>query len=199
MVILLVMTFCWWLWSPPPRVAEVYKPEVKQTDGSVILEKKPDAQAKPKQILPPGAKVDRIASVTVQPRAVQHVRPAVATQGGTDATAQPELPAAQAPAAPCPPITVDLSLVTMPDKSKRVVASSPDGEVISGVDIPVENADPPPAPKLWATGAVIDPFRRIFGAFVDRDIGFLRVGLQLNQRNEGELPTQAWVKAGIRF
>ena len=37
-----------------------------------------------------------------------------------------------------PPVTVDLSLVREKDGSKRVVASSPDGAIVSGLDIPIE-------------------------------------------------------------
>lgn len=189
---LLVAWGCWELWKPTPRRPEVYHPAVAQSDGSVVLETKPDPTAKPKQVIPKGAKVERTASVTVQPTAT--ITPPVVHGGYYNySSSQPVA------ATPCPPVTVDLSLVRMPDQSRRVVASSPDGAVVGGVDIPVEDAAPPPAPKLWAAGIAVDPLRRTGGVFVDRDLGFLRLGAQLNQRELGGLPDQLWIKAGIRW
>jgi hypothetical protein len=207
-LILLVMALCWWLWSPTPPVPEVFKPQAVQRDGSVVLEKAPDAEAKHAHAIPKGGKVERVVKVTVQPRpVVQPTEPAVPT--ATAPTASPEPTTGQTPQEPeeahvikCPdpePVTVELSLVKMPDQTRRVIASSPDGQVVGGVDIPVQDAEPPPAPKLWAAGLVMNPFRRTGGAFVDRDVGFLRLGVQLNQREEGDLPNEGWVKAGVRW
>ena len=206
LLILIVMLGCWYLWAPAPAVPEVYAPPAKQGDGSVVLEKKPDAKAKPKQVIPKGAKVERVVSVTVQPRAVQPVHTATSpapqvnplTSESNPQETAPAAPAVVA-AAPCPPVTVDLSLLILEDKTWRVIASSPDGEVVGGVDIPVQDAEPPPAPKLWAAGIVGDPFRKLGGVFVDRDVAFARLGLQVNQKNEGDFPNQVWIKAGIRF
>lgn len=196
---LLVMWGCWEMWGKPaPKVPEVYKPAIAQTDGSVVLEKKPDPGAVVKQQLPPGAKVERMASVTVQPRAATRVAVPVA-QPASNPVAQVQGPFFNYSTAPCPPVTVDLSLVRMPDKTRRVIASSPDGAVVGGVDIPVDDAAPAPAPRLWAAGIAADPLRRIGGVFVDRDLGFLRLGVQVNQRELGGLPDQLWVKAGIRW
>lgn len=198
LLILAVMWACWKMWAPAPSAPEWYAPPVAQGDGSVVLEKKPDAAAKPVHKIPKGAKVKRVVSVTVQPRAVQDVpQPAPLTVDETPPEAPPAAPTVVS--APCPPVTVDLSLLVLEDKTWRVIASSPDGQVVGGVDIPVQNAEPPPAPKLWAAGLVMNPFKRTGGAFVDRDVGFLRLGVQLNQREEGDFPNEGWIKAGVRW
>lgn len=93
--------------TKPSQVQETYKPSIIQSDGSVVLERKPDAKAKPKQIIPPSSKVERIVSVEVETEK------------------------------PTTHVTVDLTVVSEPDGGKRVVASSPDGRIIGSTDIPV--------------------------------------------------------------
>ncbi len=207
MVAIVVFLIAWQLWKPKPAPPEVYKPATTQKDGSVILEKKPDAAAKPRHVIPKGATVERVASVTVQPSAVyapmntakQPARTtfvrlaALSPFGRYTAVTQPDVKS------PCPPVTVDLTLIHDPDNTRRVIASSPDGAVVGGVDIPVEAAVMLPAPKLWAVGAVVNPFKNTFGAFLDRDLGPFRLGTQINQRDEGRFIPQFWLKGGLRF
>jgi hypothetical protein len=179
------------LYSPSPPVQEVYHQQAKQPDGSTVLEVKPDAAAKPKHQIPKGGTVERVITVTVKPIAGNvHNLPAT----GIPATEQKQTVAAQ-----CPPVTVDLSLIRLPDNTRRVVASSPDGEV-AGMDIPVEAANPPPKPLLWAAGASIEPFKQTLGAWVDREVGPLRIGAEINQLANSSL--REWdvrAKLGIRF
>lgn len=93
--------------NEPIKITETYKPEVRQTDDSLVLERKPNAAAKPKQIVPPEATVERVVSVEVETeKPVTHVG-------------------------------VDLTLVSEPDGGKRVIASSPDGRIVGGADFPV--------------------------------------------------------------
>ncbi len=202
-VAIVVFLIAWQIWKPKPPPPEVYKPATKQMDGSVILEKKPDATAKPKQIIPKGATVERVASITVRPEAAYApMSTAKPTHGGTflnHLTGRTEPPQPQAVRLPCPPVTVDLTLIRNQDDTRRVIASSPDGAVVGGVDIPVEAAVMLPAPKLWAVGAVVNPFKNTFGAFLDRDWGPFRLGTQINQRDEGRFILQFWLKGGLRF
>lgn len=200
-----VLTAAWWAWSPAPKKPEVYAPQVQQTDGSVVLEKNPQPDAKPAAATPKGSTLVRKASITVQAKVP------TATISGTFNTESivqqakmaigDKQPAEQLMelAAECPPVTVDLSLVEMPDKSQRVVASSPDGNILGGVDIPVRDAKPQPEPKLWAAGAILNPFRQTVGVAVERDIGFLRVGADLMQRDVGRFPTEPSIRALLRF
>ena len=100
----------------------------------------------------------------------------------------------------CPPVTVDLSLIRNADDSQSVIASSTDGVILGGVDIPVENAKAPPSPKLWAVGGAISS-RGEFGGWIDRDIGWLRVGTQINTVGTAGViqGVEGWIKAGIVF
>lgn len=152
--------FGWWLGQPKP-VQETAAPEVRQPDGSVILERRPDPEAKPKQQIPRKAKVERVAQVTVQPDAI--------AEAGK----------------PCPPVTVDMTLIREPDGMRRVLASSPDGQVVGGIDVPVETAAPPAEPKRWAAGLSWSPGSSTAGVWIERDVPVfsqvVRVGADLNQ------------------
>lgn len=118
------------LHSAPVQVMEASAPAVRQADGSLILERKPDASAVAPMQIPSSAKVERLAKVTVKPRLV----------------------ASAASAVDCAPVSLDLALVRMPDDTRRMIASSPDGDIVVGVDIPVLPTISLAPPK-WAVGA----------------------------------------------
>lgn len=164
----------WWLYGPEPPVQETYAASAVQADGSLILERKPDADAKPAMRVPKGAKVERVAKVIAQAGLI---------------------PATASEPARCPPVTVDLALVRLPDQTRRVIASSPDGQIVGGVDIPVENAvvhDP----SKWAAGLSYDSNRKA-GIWLDRDIGPFRTGVAVRQGDAGGVRGE--LRAGIRF
>lgn len=173
--------FGWWLGQPRP-VQETAAPEQHQADGSLVLERRPDPAAKPKQQIPRKAKVERVTQVTVQPDA-------------------------SAPSAgkPCPPVTVDLTLIREPDGMRRVLASSPDGEVVGGIDVPVETAAPPPEPKRWAVGLSWSPVDSTAGLWIERDVPVfgqvVRVGADINQVRESphSYDVEARLRLGIAF
>ena len=150
----------WWLGQPDP-VVETPAAEQRQADGSVVLERRPDAKARPKQLIPHKAKLERVAQVTVRPAAIP------------------------ASGEPCPPVSLDLSLVREEDGSRRLIASSPDATIIGGVDIPVETAAPPPKPLRWAAGVSWSPSNETAGLWIERDVPLFstaaRVGIDLNQ------------------
>ena len=150
----------WYFFAPVP-VVETAKPGFVQADGSQGLTVAPDAKAKPKHQTPKGAKVERVGQIVAQ--------------GATP----PEIAACTA--TPCPSVTIDTSLVRLPDGSRRVIVSSPDGQVLDGVDIPVESAAPPPEPPKWAVGISIDPIRQTPGIWAERDVWRVRVGAEINQ------------------
>lgn len=168
----------WKLWHKAP-IIETYATGERQADGSALLERKPDAAAKPVHKIPKGAKVERVVKLEVKPKAEP---------------ASPESP--EAPEPDCPPVRVDLSLVRLPDETRRVIASSVNGEIVAGVDIPVEAARQVKEPK-WAAGLTMSPVGRGYGAFVDRDFGPFRVGAELNQSEAYGLDFR--LKAGLRF
>lgn len=174
----------WW-WAQPDRATETPSPAQRQADGSLILERRPDPQARPKHAVPRGVKVARVAQVTVQPDA-------------------------PAPAAgkPCPPVTVDLSLVREPDGAHRVLASSPDGQVVGGIDIPVEPAEIPSPAKRWAAGLSWSPATRTSGIWVERDVRIplidvqARVGVDVRQAGGVQASAQGvdgLIRIGIAF
>lgn len=148
-------------WFKPAVVIETAQPAETQADGSTVVERKPDAKAKPKHQTPKGSKVERTGSVTVTP------------------PTPPEIAACTS--VKCPPVTIDTSLVRLPDGSKRVIVSSPDGQINRAVDIPVETAAPPPEPPKWAVGMSLDPIRQTPGVWIERDIWRLRAGAEINQ------------------
>lgn len=164
-----------WYFTRPVPITETAKPAETQADGSVIIERTAtQPKARPKQTVPKGATVERITAVTVQ------------------STAKP------VPDQPCPPVTVDMTLVREPDGSKRVIASSPDGEVVAGLDIPVETL-PVPEAHPWAVGVSVDPVRQTGGVWVERDIGRVRLGVEVNQQRAGSLMPGVVLRAGWTF
>lgn len=196
----------WKLWSPKPGPVETYAPPVTQPDGSQILERKPQAEARPAQQVPKGAKVERVVQVVVQPNPpADPVSPLPSGSVASPADPVQSGPiAAQSGANPCPPVRVDLTLVRMQDQTRRVIASSPDGVVVGGVDIPVEPVLTQKTLK-WAAGVVYgttawgDTAR---GAFLDRDLAFLRTGIEVTRNTYPLAAHEGWefrAKLGIRF
>jgi hypothetical protein len=152
------------LWPHPKPVVETAKPAVVQSDGSTILERTDtQPEAKPPHVVPKGATVERVVQVKVKPKVV-------IADGIKDA---PSLSPDAKPANN--PITVDLSLVRLTDDTKRVIASSPDGEIVGGMDIPIETLAY--KPRVWAAGISVDPVHQVGGVWVERDISRIRVGV----------------------
>lgn len=157
--------------QPPP---ERYAAQVIQSDKSVILEKKPQADAKPANQIPKGSKVLRVAKVTVKPK-VDHI---------------PEA----GKMVDCPPVDIDLTLVTKDDQTS-LIASSKNGDIIGGVDIPVINTKPAPEPLKWSIAATYYS-NRAYSARVDRDFGPTRVSVEAMKVGSDIV---AGVGLGIRF
>lgn len=169
----------------PKRIAEPAAPSIQQADGSKVLEREgPEApKAKPAHQIPKGGTEERRVSVTVKPYPGTGVKLA---PSGT----------AQATSADCPPVTVDLSLVKMPDDTRRVVASSRDGEVIGGLDVPLETISR--TSSTWAAGLSWSPTHQTPGVWLERDLSRLRVGAEINQtRIERGGPTGAEVRIRV--
>jgi hypothetical protein len=169
----------WWIMHPV-QVVEVAAPAVQQKDGSIIAEKKPNAKAKPKQTIPKGAKVERLGEITVQ---------------GPTPEANLKMPGAL----PCPPVTIDTTLIRNVDGSKRLIVSSPDGRVDRAVDIPVETAAPLPEPKKWAAGLSYSLTKQTSGVWLERDLfGRVRMGAEINQTRQ-EFTGATGVEARLRL
>jgi hypothetical protein len=140
-------------------------PMVRQADQSVIAERAPDAH----------------------PPAARHIIPR-----GYVEERRETITVAPAPAASS--VEVDLSLVRKGDE-RRVIASSPDGTVVSAIDIPIEPALIPPPPLKWAAGLGYTTQREV-GVWVERDIGRLRVGAEVLK---GAGAPRAEIRIGVAF
>lgn len=165
MVALLVAAYRFGSLAATPKVEDTAPAAAQsQADGSVIPERRPPAgkvEAAPHK-LPSGSVEERRVSVTVKPRAK-------ARSSGPETSAVLD----------CPPVTVDLSLVRS-GSGRRAVVSSPDGEVLKALDIPLE-AVAMPSERHWAAGLSCNPgdCQRTAGVIVQRDLGRVRLGAEL--------------------
>ena len=158
-------------WPAKPVHEDVTpSPQVVQADHSVIAARAPDAHPPaPRHIIPRGYTEERRDEVTVAPG------PSAAASG-------------------CPPVRVELSQVRKGDQV-RVIASSPDGQVLNATDIPIEPALIPPAPKPWAAGLAYGTDHSV-GVWLERDVGRLRVGVEVAK---GAGHPRAEVRVGVAF
>lgn len=144
-------------------------PEVRQGDGSLLAAREPQAKPlPPPHAIPKGSREERRISATVSP-------------------AKPD----------CPPLRLDLSLVQDEAGGRRVVASSPDGEVIQALDMPVVAALLPQPTRPWAAGVSWTPREELGGVWLERDLGRLRLGADIEEAGRGELLGR--VRVGWRF
>lgn len=150
-----------------PEVVEP-APEVRQGDDSLILERRPDPSPSPApHTIPAGHVEERRISVQVQPDVIRK-----SDTTNTDVSVTP--------ACECKPVRVDLSLVRDAEGGRRVIASSPDGRILGGLDVPIV-ADSIFRNREWAAGVSYDPFDGTPGAWIERDYGRIRVGADFSQ------------------
>ena len=144
-------------------ISEGYAPQVRQSDGSVVLERAPDAKTDVPAPKLPG-KVERTVVVKVKPKPAKKPEPVKPGPDGFCPVAKE-----------CPALTVRLDLIQQ-EEGRRVVASSPDGDIVGGIDIPLEKWIKRNENR-WAAGVTYDTDRKP-GAFLDRDLGPFRVGVE---------------------
>lgn len=156
----------------PKQVTEVARPAQRLPDGALLLERKPDALPVANYV-PSGMHVQRVVKVQIEPARL-------ASSG--------EL------ACSCKPLTLDMSLLQGRD-GERIAASTRDGTVVGGVDSPLL-PDALPASHPWVVGLSYAGAHRP-GVFVDRDLGALRLGVELNQTQVAGLEARA--RLGWRF
>lgn len=170
LAIMLALAAGMWLWASWGDIAREIEegpaPAVIQSDASLVLARAPEsavpAASRPiASATPRGAKVERRARIVVRPKTL-----------GSD-------------------VRTDIAVVRNTDGTRRIVASSPDGNVVGGIDIPMERFKMPPD-RRWAAGLSLDTERNRPGIWVERDIGRVRLGVEL-MRSEVRL------KAGITF
>jgi hypothetical protein len=156
------------VWQAPTTVVEAPAAAARQSDGSLALERTgTNPKAKSAAVVPKGGQAERSIRVDVQPAR-----------------------------ADCPVCTVELTLVRMPDDTRRVVAASPTGIVLSGLDVPLVPLEVA-RDRPWAAGASYGVGGGSWGGWLDRDLGPLRLGAEINQT--GDARTEARVRLGWRF
>lgn len=164
-LVLALLAFAFWPAKSIPEVVTA-APQVVQPDHSVVVERAPDAHpSAPPHMLPKGAVEERRESIIA------------------------------APAAGASSVQIDLSLVRMPDNGRRVIASSPDGTVVSALDIPIESGLVPPPPRPWAAGLSYGTDRAV-GVWLERDLGRLRLGAEVAK---GAGHPRAELRVGVSF
>lgn len=126
----------WYFTRPTPQdqVHETVTPQIRQADDSVKAARVPiPEKSKPPapHIIPKGSKEERRITITVKPATPKrdHVpfKP--------EADGQCLIPDTYV----CPPVTVDLSIVRN-TKGREVIASSPDGTILTAINMPFEES-----------------------------------------------------------
>ncbi len=205
--ILIGFVIAWGIYRPKPAPAETAAPEVRQKDGSLILERKPEdpkqaAAIAPRKIdIPAGAKIEREVQVTVAQN-IPGAAPGVPNLRGIDSGTGSSTPGslksnlnANILSPTCPPLHVDLALLRLKDQTQRVVASSPDGTIVGGVDIPLDSPKIP-RPTRWSVSALAG-----YDSHVGRNVWGGEVGYQRGPFvvQGGAIGGTAFVGAGIKF
>lgn len=160
----------YWIGSARAPVSEDASPaaEVRQPDGSLVLARVADPTPPPApHAIPAGSKELRRITATVKSSKED-----------------------------CPPTTVTTSLI-QEGQGLRAITSSPDGAVATGSDVVIRPLNLQPPPRPWAAGASYEPVRGLYGVWVERDFGRLRVGAEIQQRDDDSLA--AWLRAGFTF
>lgn len=188
----------WKLYRPKLQAKTILAhPEQRQKDGALTLESNPQAAPRAAQAIPDGAKVERTIQAKVEPskayvEALARI-PGISQEGNGSPTDGKNFQN-------IPPMTIDLSLLTMKDNSQRVNVSSPDGTVITGIDIP--SIRPTYKDLKWAAGGVyrLTQTGKAYGAFIDRDFGPVRTSVEVaRSQSDGLYGWEIGVRGGIRW
>lgn len=173
----------WMAHSPVKAVHEAAAPAQRQADGSLVLARAEGTTTPPAapHAIPKGAVEERRIQVVVQPArgVISHVQDIAPTMTKGDSLSL--LRDAPHPGAvdscDCPPVTVDLSLIRNKDKTHRVVASSPNGQILSGLDIPIESAHEVRIPRWTLSALAVADLEGIRpGALLQRRLGPVVLG-----------------------
>ncbi len=142
--------------------------------GGLVLERRPNAKPRPPpHKLGKGMKEQRRDTITVQPKNEE-----------------------------CPPVTVVMSTVEDDKGGRRVVASSPDGRIVGGLDIPITPILMAPPEQRWAAGLSYGTDSTA-GIWVDHNTGIkpfgheLVVGGDIEENEDHDL--RARIRVGARF
>jgi hypothetical protein len=161
--------------QPRPVVVTAH-PSVHQADGSLVLARQPGV-LKPQQQIPAGDAAVDVVRLTVKPRPyVATVPPDPAPDGPAQSGGRQAIPQLCS----CKPITVDLSLLKDKAGAADVVASSQDGQILTGESSPVLPLLVKPT-HPWAVGPSygVGGQGGKLGVMVEHDLGPIVVGGEL--------------------
>lgn len=173
--ILVGVLISWWLWHPKVTSTETAAPAIALQGGAEVIKRDPLA-------VTPAA----LTTATKQlgkGKLVRTISLDVAPNRTTDM--------------PCAPVHVDLGIVKMPDESQRIITSSASGTITNAVDHPVMSL-PIQRDLKWSAGVAYDVLNRKYGAFIDRDVGPFRFGVDVI-RTADDRSFNAVARIGIRF
>lgn len=194
---ILALALGWVLYRPGPAPIEKPASAVRQGDGSLLVARGAagDVPKSAPHEIPRGGVEERRIHLEVRPRWT------TPPERAPDSSAPP-MTEGWTSSSSCPPVTVDLSLVRMPDGTRRVVASSPDGDVVGGLDVPLERRPAEPRPLRWAAGASYGMVDHSPGAWVTYSRGPFTAGADVF-RTPARPPVpasfEARVMAGLRW
>lgn len=185
----------WTLWKPRAPIVESPAVSIRQPDSSLVLARRPDTVVKIRHQLPPGFVPERHVELAVQPR------PPIAPVSPNAGNVSPSAPIVSHfdPIVPAP-VRIRLTLGRMPDGTRRVIASSPDGEVMDSlsIDVPLGESAAPARKLVHSIGVTRDVLTGAWGAVVTRDVAFLRLSA-IGEPAQAGMRAQLKVAAGIRF
>lgn len=179
----------------PRTIVEAPAPSVRQADSSLVLARRPDTVVTIRHQLPPGFVPERHVELAVQPR------PPIA--GVSANAANVPLPAVvvsgTGPIVPAV-VRIRLTLGRMPDGTRRVIASSPDGLVLEALslDIPLGESAAPARKLVHAIGVSRDVLTGAWGAVASHDVGPWRL-FAGGAPAQGGRSAQLLVGVGLRF
>jgi len=161
----------WKLYHPttPPLVPAAPEVILPNHGGTEIERKEQDPTAKPTTGIPSGATVEHTGSVTITP-----APPSTPTPASPAVTPTVTCP-------PCPPLTINWSLVRLKGGNERMIFKGPDGTDITGVDVPVHPAGPPPPLPKWTAFASYYIRERTYGITALKTTGPFILGLGIKQ------------------
>lgn len=154
--------------APPPAKPEAAADEIVLRSGDVVAERDPSAAVQPAKVLPKGARATRVTQARILPR-------------------DPS----------CEPVTLTTTLVRDAGGGQRAVLHVDGGTLVGAIDRPLADAEAAAIARRWSVGATYEPVRGLYGAFVERDLWRMRVGVDAQQTRAGDL--EARVRVGWTF
>jgi hypothetical protein len=163
-----------------------------------VLERKTDTKAQPKTEVP---KVD---TVLHQGEISVTLPPAFPLGAVTDPTTGSDRKAEDlSHTSPQPTsLKIDWTLVQQPDHTMRLIVKGPDGSVIGGQDVVINEPDQP-RQLNWSAGVARYVREQTWGVWMERRMAFVTIGAEIKQSRaefgSGKLSTDAALRVGFSF